>query len=224
MNTILRILAFVFVASTSSAQNQSPIEILFDDFDDLDAINGLPPGGYWYSYDDSLDGGGSKISPKSLDSIPFRISDNCGYPDTLSGCIHVVIDLKKGIPYPYAGFGCNIQQRGTRPLLYDLTQYHGVKFYCKGNNEFFLFKVKSTKTKDGFEFQYSFRAHPSWTQINIPFTNLFQPPFTADADTVSRQEALTNALAISFQTKGNLISGKNQRDYEIWIDEIKLLR
>mgnify|MGYP000212261663 CR=1 FL=1 len=211
-----------FTKTPSFQFTQTPSnDILVDNMDDGDNTNLL--GGLWFTFNDICDNGTSYVWPEpitycsnddNMNNSNFIMSvpgyNGTGFAARMTGYTTTVF------PYGYIGMGTILKQRNE---VYNLLYFTGVKFWCKGDNKIYKFKVHSPavfplKDADNM-YCRTFFAPSNWTQVEILFTNLTQEPYWGNS--VSWDLALSNAESIIFSSYYY-----PDPSIDLWIDNIEI--
>ena len=139
-------------------------------------------------------GGGSPESP----NFAARISGHFG---------------KHIAPWPFAVLrgGFDSEDR-----LADLTAFSAVRFYAKGDKKVYLLQVVQPNVKDYSYYQGSFHAPSQWTQVTLPFASFEQPAWGSK---VPREWDKVQLFQFSPDS-----SVFNDEDFDLWIDDIELMK
>jgi hypothetical protein len=181
-----------------------------DDMEDGDNVNNW--GGYWFTYDDSGGSGNSYIVPRPAETFvmatPGRPKTN-GTPTNYAAAVTGnVTTYSPGI----AGLG-TVLRPSKQPV--DLSSCSGIKFYVKGDGDFYYIRIVSAHPDFGTSTNYyvaDIGTTGNWQPYNITMNQLYQ---IGSGPTVNKTAALSMATEILFepQEPGN---------FEIWIDDLEV--
>jgi hypothetical protein len=128
------------------------------------------PSGFWFSFDDTGDGGTSHVSM----SLSELIHDRFAMADTnfvsppsaeMSGYVTDVL------PWGYIGIGYSPNQDRI-PI--DISYNCGIAFYARGDGGQYRVKLESAAVTDNDYHGASFTAEPYWQLFYIPFSMFSQ--------------------------------------------------
>jgi len=185
------------VASSSSAPESSFVNVgkgvLLDDFERGDGVALVGNG--WYSWTDTVDGGGSHIT--NLDSVGKLTYMQPGYFSKKS--LSLAFAFNKGsLSYsPYIGFGL-VLDRSATSVTSSMGRFGGVSYYYKGAAH--SVRVDASDVLDYDVHVIAVPASRVWKKVSFPFTDFKQEGWGKHV--VLNKEHITN---VSWQVKG--ISG-----------------
>jgi len=125
--------------------------------------------GFWFSYDNAADGGGSKATITELDCPPAM---NITSRDlALIGCTRLTgrVDING-----FAGMARTLNPNG-RPI--DISSYRALTFFAKGDGKSYRVNLEtdSVRQQDSTDFhQFVFTTSADWRQFVIPLTRFAQ--------------------------------------------------
>ena len=191
-------------SSSSTSSSGQPIAAMnvIDDFDTgtcaLPSINGRAGG--WYKFDDGTqtpDGGTDPLS--LLCNAPV----SGGAPGST-----MALELVSPVGFPgYAGAGVDLNNNGSVRAPYDLTPYHGVAFWAKGNSALdFRFVIV-----DNSQWGTQVSVTEDWQQYTIPLSDLALMNSASEAGTFPPSEVMT--LQFGILSKG---------PFDVYIEDIGL--
>ncbi|NTV52503.1 MAG: hypothetical protein HGA76_05775 [Candidatus Firestonebacteria bacterium] len=167
---------------------------LIDDFETASSPFKNKLGGAWYSFNDSGNGGTSRIFPS-----PFALTIQNGLgANGSNGYLAVTGTVTTVYANGFIGFGTLLNQVGG---TVDLNQFKGIRFSVKGDVKVYSIKIQSSNITDYNYFKIDFPTTTEWTEKNLPFALFAQDPYFGTPNK-SLTESLTYATAIQWQTKG----------------------
>lgn len=186
-------------------------EYLIDDCEDGDTRNIL--GGHWFNYDDRGSGGNSSVSP-----YPFEMSVG-GVPGlSAQYCAYMSWSLGSAIQYPYVGLGMNFIDNS----VYDLSEYDGISFYFKGNQNYQLaIRMPQDGTDNGWaSYRVQFSSSSEWVKKVFYWQDFHLPSWSPNKEEDYPLD-LTKIQNIIFMPAEGLTAGASG---EIFIDNIYLIK
>ncbi|MEM4368447.1 MAG: CIA30 family protein [Candidatus Anstonellales archaeon] len=205
---------------------------VLDNFEDGD--NGNWWGGFWYTFDDSENGGDSVVNPLpdakgGIGFIPSDVTDqtNNFYAGRMWGT------LGSGYQYAFVGMGTNLGQSGSLPAPVNISGYTGVRFKVKGNNKTYQFKIvdPNQATRNYKVYLKTFTAGSSWQTITVNFNdtdlaygwgnyNNKTNPTAADwNDKPPLSQVLQGVEAFQWQT----VDQTAGTQVDLWVDDVELI-
>ena len=165
--------------------------VMIDDFEDGDDKT-VFPGGAWYQYNDSQNGGASVMTFTGV--APGAIAMNGpGYESERS--LEISYTLDQGtLTYPgYLGWGVWFADK-DKPM--DVSPYVGLAYSYKGGAH--RVRVETFEVTDYDFFGMDFPASASWTTVIVPFSQMMQEGWGPRATFNP-----ANVGNISFQVRGS---------------------
>lgn len=183
-------------SSSSSSSTSTPgpsdapaLDLVIDDFEDADAATSL--GGYWYSYSDVDNGGGSTVAFPEDDAGELMMT-GVGFESELA--LKVEFDFDQGeLTYdPYIGIGANL---GSAAAPLDLSSYATLQYTYKGSGH----SVR-LETSDVTDYDYHGVLVP--TSTGWKTVELALPLFTQEGWGTPVAFDPSHAIAVSFHVRG----------------------
>jgi len=163
---------------------------LVDDLEDGDQLTRYNT--IWWTHNDSLDGGKSKVDPPmSLDTSLFAPTIGGAFNSDYSACFTYQLDQGDNLYEPFAGMGFNLD---TVSGL-DISSATGIRFLCKGNA--FRVRIHTLDVEDYGYYGYDVTASNDWKLVDLKWSQLAQP----DWATVVPFD-LTKVTQVSFEVMG----------------------
>jgi len=199
-----------------------------------DGDNGNWWGGFWYTYDDSPNGGNSVVYPLpdakgGIGFIPSDVTDQLGnnYAARMWG------QLGGGYQYAFVGMGTNLAQNGSNPAPADISGFTAVRFKVKGNGKTYQFKLNdpNAPNRNYKVYLYTFTAGPSWQTITVNlnetdlaygwgnYNNKTNPGAPDWNDKPPLSQVLRGVEAFQWQT----VDQTAGTQVDLWIDDIELI-
>ncbi len=178
---------------------------LIDDCEDGNNINTF--GNYWYSFNDSENGGDSEIHPKA--GKPFTMTESGAKNSKFSAGFKGKVTTK--YQYGYIGIGTTLDN-----ISKDISEYKGICFYVKGDEKIYSVLIGPNRNKVDNEyndFRFTFLAPTQWTQVIIPFSSFSQD--SGWGKKTELLENLKNAKDIVWQTVS-----QPHDSVELYVDDI----
>ena len=207
--------------SDSCTPGASATEPLIDDLSDGDNAIAAPRQGWWYTFNDSTNGGTTVQvpAPDPTGVAPFEPSaDGADFAAVTSGTMGSTEE-----PVPYAGIGFALNGSSAGPCTYNATGFAGIKFRAKGTvNLRVKFPTPATvPTTDGGtcatgcydDYGYVVTVTPDWAEHTVPFAMATQEGWGTAAGT---SLDITQILQIQFQTSGAVAGSA----FEFAIDDV----
>ena len=166
-------------------------------------------GGYWYTYNDSSNGGKSTVLPKA--SSFTMTTGGCNS----SKCVGITYTINKGaLTYPgFVGVGTSLSPIANTTV--DLSKATSIGFYFKGNA--CTFRLETSDITGGYPLQAkAIDASLAWKHVTVPLSDLHQE----NGGPLPLNAAL--ALKLSWQAQSADGSGSISID-SITIEGINLL-
>jgi hypothetical protein len=161
--------------------------LLVDDCEDGDSMTLL--GTYWFTYDDSDNGGNSEVYPPPG---AFRMSEPGANNSRF--CAQMTGGVRRGFEWGFVGIGLDLQKpRGIR----DISKYKGIRFYAKGDGKKYQVRIHCVCTPDWDDFRYVFKAPGEWRLFEVPFSGCCQEGWGVRARWTAR-----DAMSVVWQTVG----------------------
>ncbi len=176
-------------------------DLLLENAEDRNDQNAM--GGYWYTYVDTSDGGGSIVGYSTDDSGNIKL-DGEGYQGS-EASFHISYKLIKGDNTydPYIGFGTTLPDTS-----FDLSDFSGITYFHKGAAH--NIRVEINAVEDYAHFAKTVPESDTWQEVKVPFSGLEQPSW---GDSVAFDP--TDVKNISWEiNNGDGDSGN------VWIDNI----
>jgi len=213
MKKIIIVLCGVFLLATQAYADKKAVLIL-----DLEGTSKLLPPftGSIFGYTDEAMGGDSTINElkKGEKFILIPAFQKGQGAEGTSGFLKISGKVTTKYQYGYVGCGFIFYEDQT---TLDLTKYKGVRFYAKGSNRPFAFRVSSPEIKDFAFYEATFKPTNKWKQYTIEFDSLAVPMW-AQHD-VSLEKALSASNSLIFAPIGQPIES-----YLLQIDRLELLK
>jgi hypothetical protein len=206
-----------FTQTFTPTPTPQPAGCLFDNLEDMDANNSF--GGYWYSY---FGGAPATVWP----SVGTTLTPSAGGANSTSYAMRVTGTVGvAGTTYPCVGMGSQLTASSGSPSFTEmnLSSCTGMTFYTKGNGSSYLVKIPYTDTAGnnltGYnDYNYSFTAPASWTQLTVPFASMSQA--ATYGTTYPLSIVLQHAKEIQWQSNFNAIAPATSAPVDLWIDEV----
>ncbi len=205
---------------------------VLDNFEDGD--NGNWWGGYWYTYDDSSDGGDSVVNPlpDAKGGVGFIPSDVTDQPNN-NYAAHMWGQLGSGYQYAYVGMGTNLGQSGDNPAPVDISAYTGVRFKVKGSGTYQFKLVDPGASQRNFKvYLKTFTATSNWQTVTVNFNetdlaygwgnynNKIAPNDPTNwGDKPPLSQVLQRCQAFQWQT----VEQTAGTEVNLWVDDIELI-
>lgn len=224
MNSIAAIMVSVFYCATVLTAQES---FFIDNCDDGNAQSAS--GGWWYTYNDSENGGNSVVLPS-----PGRFSmSNPGYGNTgYAAKMNGVAGSKLG--WDYVGIGVTISSASNCPVSkpVDLREYTNLQFEMKGTisggrliimlpytenrcDSVSGYQSSLTEWAD-YEAPLTGKIKSDWVKINLNLRKDFhQPKWAKQNAIVPIETVLQNCKNLNFQ-----YSSPDGDSIAVWIDDI----
>jgi len=167
-------------------------------------------GAAWFTYNDSDNGGTSKIQPAPGKSFE-KCAEGSGKIPCMRGNITTVFQ------WGYAGMGTLLDKEG-KPV--DLTGCKGLRFWYKGDGNTYRVKLASVSAdfingEGDNMYGADIQTAGGWEYFDWPLDNLTQEPYWGTK--VDRESALSTVKSIQWQTKGQPIE-----KFEFMADKIEI--
>jgi licheninase len=182
--------------------NQKPAKLLqIDDCEDGNGITLL--GTYWFTYDDSDNGGNSEVYPAPG---TFRMTEPGANNSRF--CAQMTGVVRRRFESGFIGIGFDLQKpKGIR----DISAYEGIRFYATGDGKRYQVRIHCSSTSDWDDFRYVFAAPINeWKLFEVPFSQFSQEGWGAPARWTGR-----NAISVVWQTVG-----QPHRSIQLAVDDI----
>ncbi len=120
----------------------------------------------WQAIDDKGAGGVSTAKAELV----------AGGPSGSKRCLQVTGTARvESFPFPFAGAALPLGPVvDGQPTPIDLSRYHGVSFWIKGDGKQYMLRFQSEAISDFNFHHYVFTAGPEWKQVRVPFSELSQ--------------------------------------------------
>jgi len=177
-------------------------------------------GGYWYTYNDSGDGGTSSVWPIQGSTFVMSSPGYGGGADCAAQMTGVVTTVYSA---GFIGMGTKLNSIAGSPNFEatDLSGATGIRFYAKGDGSIYQVKLPYTDSGgnelDGYNnYAVTFTASASgWTLITVPFASMTQA--TGWGTIVPLLSVLQNAKDIQWQSDTRPLANA-----DLWIDNLEI--
>ena len=203
-----------FCNCTLSQMMQTPTKAitpgLIDDMEDGDSVNNW--GGDWYTYDDSEGTGTSYIVPRPSETFVMAAP---GRPKTSGTPTDYAARVTGNVvTYQLAVTGMGTVLRPAKQPV-DLSSCFGIKFWVKGDGDFYYIKIASAHPGFGTSKNYygaDFSTAGTWQQFNMYLSSFYQ---IGSGPVVDKTDALSMATEILFEPQ-------DPGNFELWIDDLEV--
>lgn len=192
-------------------------------------------GGVWCTYDDSWQGGTSKVWPPASTKNENNFVKSAPGAGDKGYAIRITGTAGTKLGWDYIGVNTFLSPHSTCPecIGIDLTKFTGIKFKIKGKVEagevFFILPHEAREVDKSrgicrtltsyadYEADITRDITPSWKDVKIDFRkDLKQPSYTKKNEIVDIEKVLSNANIIKWHYK----DGKGHK-VDIWIDDLE---
>jgi endoglucanase len=202
--------ANLFMQAATPVPTPASNLVLIENGEDGDNQNAL--GGYWYSYDDSANGGTSVVVPK-----PFIMTISPGNgANGSAGYVAITATVTTTYTYGFVGVGTGMS--ATSGGLIDLSAYQGLRLFIRGNGKQVRLNLKSGNITDSDFYGAVITATAAWQMIDLPFTSAV---FRQQGFGIARPlaDSLRNVTDLQWQSVGQPIT-----QFDLQLDELYLYR
>lgn len=200
---------------------------LVDNFDDGNDMSAL--GGWWFTYNDSEDGGNSTVWPPEDKFKPIKTKDKPGYAARMYGT------AGNKLGWDYFGMGVTLDNNAGCPKSapMDLRKYSALQFKIKGSIKggrlTVIIPYIDNRCKDNepvtltgwTDYEASITASVSnkWTTVKLDLRKDFsQPNWVKKKHKVSIEQVLKQMHTIEWH-----YSSQDGESIDIWVDDIEFI-
>jgi hypothetical protein len=230
------IFKLVIVVLSIAAAGVAQDVFIVDNADDGDGRS--VKGGWWYTYNDNVQGGNSFVVPPVNG---FRMSGP-GYGEQGYGeqgyAVHMKGSAGDKLGWDYVGVGVTLTEESGCPkaVPLDLRSFSKIRFMMKGSVSGGRLTMILTYTENGckdgsnaaatligwadYEAPLTSKLKPEWTQVQLDLRKDFhQPKWAKKANIVSIEKVLENMKNINFH-----FSSPDGDSVDLWVDNIEFVK
>lgn len=179
---------------------------LVDDLEDGDGQTRY--GTWWYTYDDSIPGGNSTVTPPPwiITQIPFEPVSGGAINSDFAASFTYTLDQGANENPPFAAMGLYLDTLTG----WDISDATGIRFYHRGNA--FRVRIESTNVTDYGWWGFNVPASTDWELVDLTWSQFDQPAWAIEAP--FERTAVKN---ISFE-----VVGETGDAGTVWVDDVRL--
>jgi hypothetical protein len=216
----------------SLAISASFADVIMDDFNDAypgqttlgQGLGTTAHSGYWYGFSDVKDGGTSTITPDVITADTSFTQAVVPEGSDGSKCLHVTMNLKTTISYPYAAVGFEINTTALQWI--DLTAMTSITFMAKGSGALRV-KFMTDKVTNGYasgqnwgDMGAEVSLTSAWKTYTIAVADIKPQPYSPqETDNLTWADCRNKVNKIHFQTAPSMTGGSI---FDLYLDDLAM--
>ena len=216
----------------SLAISVSFADVIMDDFNDAypgqttlgQGLGATAHSGYWYGFSDVKDGGTSTITPDVITADTSFTQAVVAQGSDGSKCLHVTMNLKSTISYPYAAVGFEISTTALQWI--DLSAMTSITFMAKGSGTLRV-KFMTDKVTNGYtsgqnwgDMGAEVSLTSAWKTYTVAVTDIKPQPYSPqETDKLTWADCRNKVNKMHFQTAPSMTGGSS---CDLYLDDLAM--